>query len=71
VFSATVRLPFTVVVMPVLEILTALALVRPMLRAAAPPASRLRALAPPLVMPSAPVAVRAVEVPKDTVPLPA
>ena len=69
--SATVRLPLTVVVMPVLEMLTALALAVPTLRVDAPPVSRVKALAPPLVIPSAPLAVRAVEVPKDTVPLPA
>ena len=70
-FSATVSTPLTVVVMPAREMLRALAFVAPTLKVAAPPVSRVKALAPPLVMPSAPLAVRAVEVPKDTVPLPA
>ena len=70
VFSATVRLPFTVVVMPVREMLTALALVVPTLRVADPPASSVKPLAPPLVMPRAPVAVKAVVLPKLRVPEP-
>ncbi len=50
---------------------TLVAFVLPMLTAAAPPASRVSALAPPLVMLRAPVAVRVVLVPRVTVPEPA
>ena len=69
-FSATVSTPLTVVVMPAREMLRALAFVAPTLKAAAPPVSRVKALAPPLVMPSAPLAVRAVVEPKLNVPEP-
>ncbi|MEZ6330636.1 MAG: hypothetical protein R3B12_01325 [Candidatus Saccharimonadales bacterium] len=66
--SATVSTPLTVVVAPAREMLRALAFVAPTLKVVAPPVSRVKALAPPLVMPSAPLAVRAVVEPKLNVP---
>lgn len=61
----------TDVATPVLLIETALALVVPRLRLAAPPVSILKVVAPPLVTLRAPPAVKLVLVPKLTVPLPA